>query len=72
MKFLSVRNLKTKSSQVWKELPDSKDDHILELAVASKVNTITTFNTKDFKGCEQFGVKIIVPKQVLEEIKWEH
>ena len=25
MKFLSVRDLKTKSSQVWKELPDQKD-----------------------------------------------
>jgi antitoxin (DNA-binding transcriptional repressor) of toxin-antitoxin stability system len=25
MKFLSVRDLKTKSSKVWKELPDQKD-----------------------------------------------
>ena len=25
MKFLSVRDLKTKSSQVWRELPDQKD-----------------------------------------------
>lgn len=25
MKFLSVRNLKTKSSKVWKELSDQKD-----------------------------------------------
>jgi prevent-host-death family protein len=25
MKFLSVRDLKTKSSQVWKELSDQKD-----------------------------------------------
>ncbi len=25
MKFLSVRDLKTKSSQVWKELPDQKE-----------------------------------------------
>ena len=25
MKFLSVRDLKSKSSQVWKELPDQKD-----------------------------------------------
>ena len=25
MKFLSVRDLRTKSSQVWKELPDQKD-----------------------------------------------
>jgi antitoxin (DNA-binding transcriptional repressor) of toxin-antitoxin stability system len=25
LKFLSVRDLKTKSAQVWKELPDQKD-----------------------------------------------
>lgn len=25
MKFLSVRDLKTKSSQVWKDLPDQRD-----------------------------------------------
>jgi antitoxin (DNA-binding transcriptional repressor) of toxin-antitoxin stability system len=25
MKFLSVRDLKTKSSRIWKELPDQKD-----------------------------------------------
>ena len=58
---------------LWRPfLPDPKDDHVLELAVASQVNVITTFNHKDFKGSEQFGVKIIGPKQLLEEIKWEH
>jgi hypothetical protein len=43
---------------------------VLELAVASHVNIITTFNVKDFKGSEQFGIKIIGPKQLLEAIKW--
>ena len=58
---------------LWRPfLPDPKDDHIIELAVASKVNNIATFNVKDFKGVEKFGVKIISPKQLLEEIKWEH
>jgi len=58
---------------LWRPfLPDPQDDHVLELAVASQVNNITTFNSKDFKGVEQFGVKIISPKQLLEEIKWEH
>ena len=58
---------------LWRPfLPDPKDDHVLELAVASQVNVITTFNRKDFKGSEQFGVKVIGPKQLLEEIKWEH
>jgi putative PIN family toxin of toxin-antitoxin system len=57
---------------LWRPfLPDPKDDHILELAVASQVKNITTFNTRDFKGIERFGIKIISPKKLLEEIKWE-
>lgn len=58
---------------LWRPfLPDPKDDHVLELAVASNVNLITTFNIKDFKGSERFGIKIIGPKQLLEEIQWVH
>jgi predicted nucleic acid-binding protein len=57
---------------LWRPfLLDPKDDHVLELAVASGVKSITTFNWKDFKGVEGFGVKIITPKTLLEEIKWE-
>ncbi|MBN1294837.1 MAG: putative toxin-antitoxin system toxin component, PIN family [Candidatus Latescibacteria bacterium] len=48
---------------------DPKDDHILELAVASKTNCIVTHNIKDFKGSEHFGVIIITPKQLLEEMQ---
>jgi putative PIN family toxin of toxin-antitoxin system len=58
---------------LWRPfLPDPKDDHVLELAVASGVKTITTFNRADFKGVEKFGVEIISPQKVLEKIKWEH
>ena len=58
---------------LWRPfLPDPKDDHVLELAVASQVNKITTFNVKDFKKVDKFGVKIISPKRLLEEIEWEH
>ena len=56
---------------LWRPfLPDAKDDHILELAVASGAKTITTFNRKDFKGVEDFGVRILSPKRLLEEIGW--
>ena len=58
---------------LWRPfLPDLKDDHVLELAVASQVKRITTFNVKDFKNVDKFGVKIISPKQLLEEIEWVH
>jgi len=57
---------------LWRPfLPDPKDDHILELAVASQVKNITTFNARDFKGIEKFGIRIISPRKLLEEIKWE-
>ena len=42
MKFLSVRDLKTKSSQVWKELPNQKDMVITSngrpIAILSSIN----------------------------------
>jgi len=58
---------------LWRPfLPDPKDDHVLELAVASQVKKIVTFNAKDFKYVDKFGIKIISPKQLLEEIEWVH
>ena len=58
---------------LWRPfLPDAKDDHVLELAVASQVRKIVTFNVKDFKNVDEFGVKIINPKQLLEELEWVH
>jgi putative PIN family toxin of toxin-antitoxin system len=56
---------------LWRPfLSDPKDDHVLELAVASGVRTITTFNRNDFKGSEDFGVRLLSPRRLLEEIKW--
>ena len=53
---------------LWRPcLPDPKDDHLLELAVASGVNVVVTHNTKDFKGSDKFGVRPITPKELLED-----
>ena len=42
MKFLSIRDLKTKSSQIWKELPDQKDMILTSngrpIAIISSIN----------------------------------
>ncbi|MEN8264416.1 MAG: putative toxin-antitoxin system toxin component, PIN family [Nitrospirota bacterium] len=55
---------------LWRPyLSDTKDDYILELAVASETKTIVTHNIKDFKGVNKFGVRAITPKTLLEEIK---
>ena len=54
---------------LWRpRLPDPKDDHILELAVASGVETIITHNLRDFEETVQFGISAMTPKKVLEEI----
>jgi len=55
---------------LWRPyLKDPKDDHILEVAVASKTKTILTHNLRDFRGVEKFGVKAFSPGKFLEVIK---
>ncbi|MBD9360169.1 putative toxin-antitoxin system toxin component, PIN family [Methylomonas fluvii] len=54
---------------LWRPyLPDPKDDLVLELAVAARVNTIVTHNLKDFARIEKFGVEAITPKIMLERL----
>ena len=59
-----------KISFLWRPyLKDPKDDHVLELAIASNTNMIVTHNIKDFRGSENFGINVIKPGQFLEKIK---
>jgi putative PIN family toxin of toxin-antitoxin system len=54
---------------LWRPLlRDSKDDMVVELAVASSADAIITFNRKHFKGSESFGIRIITPQELLREI----
>jgi len=54
---------------LWRpRLPDFRDDHLLELAIASGTKIIVTHNTRDFRGAETFGIRAINPKNLLEEI----
>jgi antitoxin (DNA-binding transcriptional repressor) of toxin-antitoxin stability system len=48
MKFLSVRDLKTKSSQVWSELPDQK-----EMVVTSNGRPIALLSSINENNLEQ-------------------
>jgi predicted nucleic acid-binding protein len=53
---------------LWRPfLPDPKDDHVLELAVVSQAKEIVTFNLRDFRGIEKFGIRAITPKDFLIE-----
>jgi putative PIN family toxin of toxin-antitoxin system len=54
---------------LWRPfLRDPKDDMVLELAVSSNAESIVTYNREDFKGANQFGVKVITPKALLQQI----
>lgn len=56
---------------LWRTfLPDPKDDHLLEVAVASHTPYIVTHNLKDFTGiAKTFGIRAIPPKDLLEAIR---
>lgn len=54
---------------LWRPcLPDAKDDMVLELAVAAQVAHIVSFNAKDFRLASRFGIDVITPKTLLEEL----
>ena len=52
---------------LWRPfLKDPKDDMVLELAVASASTYIVTYNQRDFAGVEQFGIRVVTPKEFLQ------
>jgi putative PIN family toxin of toxin-antitoxin system len=54
---------------LWRPvLPDRDDDMVLEVAVAGECEFIVTYNEKDFRGAEQFGVSVISPQEFLKQI----
>lgn len=54
---------------LWRPLlKDAGDEFIAELAVTAQVDAIVTHNVRDFRGVEKFGVKVITPKELLQEI----
>jgi len=54
---------------LWRPfLKDPQDDHVLELAVESGSDFIVTHNIRDFSGSEQFGVRVVTPKEFLRII----
>ena len=55
---------------LWRPfLKDSKDDMVLELAVVSGATEILTYNLKDFKGTEKFGIVAMTPLNYLRKEK---
>jgi predicted nucleic acid-binding protein len=44
---------------------DPNDDMILEAGVSSRSDFVITFNQRDFRGIEQFGIRCLTPGQFL-------
>lgn len=54
---------------LWRPyLPDPKDDMVLELAVTAGCDSVVTYNRRDFTGIEKFGIRVITPAELLQEI----
>lgn len=49
-------------------LKDADDDFVLELAIASQSEYIITFNEKDFRNIELFGIEAILPSSFLKRL----
>ncbi|MDR1451210.1 MAG: putative toxin-antitoxin system toxin component, PIN family [Helicobacteraceae bacterium] len=61
---------KQKIYYLWRPiLSDPKDDFVLELAAAANAKIIVTFNAKDFRGCERFGIEVLRPQDYLKRIE---
>lgn len=55
---------------LWRpHLRDPKDEMILELAVKARCEYIVTYNKRDFRSVEKFGIKTVTAREFLETIK---
>jgi predicted nucleic acid-binding protein len=49
-------------------LIDPNDDMVLELAVAAGCDAIVTYNRRHFRGVRSFGIRLLSPAELLNEI----
>jgi predicted nucleic acid-binding protein len=55
---------------LWRPLlPDPKDEMLLEVAVKAGCRHIVTFNQRDFRGAEAFGVAAVRPHAFLATLR---
>jgi len=48
-------------------LVDPEDEHVLDAALAAGAAAIVTHNVRHFRGLESLGLRVLTPKQLLEE-----
>lgn len=54
---------------LWRPVAnDPNDDFLIDLAVESQSDFIITYNQRDLQPAERFGIRVLSPKQFLQEI----
>lgn len=55
---------------LWRPmLPDPSDDLVLEVAAHGRCDRIVTFNVRDFRGSERFGIRALTPAAFLRSLE---
>jgi putative PIN family toxin of toxin-antitoxin system len=66
--FLAQTAIRQPIHFLWRPtLRDPSDDHVLDLAVAAQAS-IVTYNRRDFRGAEEFGVEVLTPAALLRRL----
>lgn len=67
--YICAVSRRWKLHYLWRPvLRDPKDEMVLELAVTAGCEFIITHNVRDFEGAEQFGIRVVTPREFLVEI----
>lgn len=54
---------------LWRPyLRDRNDEMVLELAVAARCDSIITYNQRDFRGADKFGIRVMDARMFLQEV----
>jgi len=54
---------------LWRpRLRDPDDEMVLELAVGAGCDAIVTYNKRDFRGVDAFGIDLLTSQELLQEI----
>jgi putative PIN family toxin of toxin-antitoxin system len=64
--YLCAVGQKHRIFYLWRPmLRDAGDEMLLELAVKAQCDYIVTYNTRNFAGSDQFGIKLATPETLL-------
>jgi predicted nucleic acid-binding protein len=68
----SVGRLQRISYQWRPQVPDTNDDMVLEAAANAGCAAIVTYNTRDFRGADRFGIHVLTPQELLRRTEGWH